>query len=252
MRKLIIIATLLCYVMFAFGQKSKDELMVVYLKDGSMIEGFITEWNNGEALKLTSRNGKMSYNFPADKIEKVQQRSLISMMSEVPYSFNETGTYLAWRGQGIIGNDGSRANEIPGYGFSFLAGYRIHRLIGVGVGVGYDKFIDDSSEAVIPVFTEISGYAIPKNTSLFYSLAVGYSFAKRDTDNALLTEAEGGLLVYPAIGLRFGRNKIKYTIDLGYKFQNASFTYLDPWNGSTSSEQNLRYKRLTLRFGIMI
>ncbi len=252
MKKIVLTTAILLSALLVYSQNQKDDLMVVYLKDGSMIEGYISEWTYGEALTLVSQNGKASYVFPADKIEKVQQRSLIAVMSETPYTFNESGTYFTWRGQGIVGNDGSRANEIPGYGFSFLTGYRLNRFAGLGIGVGYDKYIDDSSEAVIPVFAEISGYAIPKNTSLSYSLAVGYSFAKTDDDNTRLVNAEGGLLVYPAIGLRFGKNRLKYTIDLGYKFQNASFTYLDPWIGSTRSEQNLRYKRLTLRFGVMI
>lgn len=249
MKKILFSIALLLAALVASGQTNKDELMVVYLKDGSIIEGYISEWNYGETLRLKSKSGGISYVFPADKIEKVQQKSLMEIGNE--YTFNESGKYFAWRGQGIIGNEGTRANETPGYGFSFLAGYRLNRFVGLGVGVGYDKYIDDTSEELIPVFAEFSGYALAKNTSLSYSLALGYSFAQADPDNRVIN-AEGGLLIYPSIGLRFGRGPVKYTIDLGYKFQDATFTYLDPWNGSTRYEQDLKYKRLTLRFGIMI
>ena len=251
MKKILFSISLILLALAGYSQSDQEELMVVYMKDGSVVEGYISDWNYGEELKMTSKSGKITYVFPADKIEKVQQRSLTMINNGREYSFKESGQYFAWRGQGIVGNEGTRGNETPGYGFSFLAGYRLNRFVGMGIGVGYDKYIDDTSEELIPVFAEFSGYAIPNNTSLSYSLAVGYSFAQSDPENRLIN-AEGGMLIYPSIGVRFGSGPVKYTIDLGYKFQDATFTYLDPWNGSTRSEQDLKYKRLTLRFGIMI
>jgi len=229
---------------------TNEDLMVVYLKDGSKIEGYVTKWDYKTTLFLKTKGGSI-YEFPADKVDKVVQRSLIDVTSGSTYTFNESGLYFAWRGQGIIGNDGARQKETPGYGFSFLAGYRLNRFIGAGIGVGYDKFVNDTSEEVIPIFAEISGFGIPKNTSVSYSLGIGYSIA-RDNFDAGIVEAKGGLLVYPAIGLRFGEGKLKYTIDLGYKFQNASFTFRNAFEASTLHEQRLTYKRLTLRFGILI
>lgn len=233
------------------AQESSEELMVVYLKDGSKIEGQIQKWDYETSLFLKTTGGSI-FEFPANKIDRVVQKSLIDInnSSEV-YSFKESGQYYQWRGQALVGNEGFRANDTPGYGFSFLAGYRLNRLIGAGIGIGYDKFIDDSGEEVIPIFAEFSGYAIPKTTSFSYSLGIGYSVARENQDYGIIA-AKGGLLIYPAVGVRFGGGKVKYTMDLGYKFQKASFTYLNPGDGQTRSEQRLTYKRLTLRFGILI
>lgn len=246
--------TSLVLILFSFaamqGQDQQTELMVVYLKDGSKVQGFIQKWDYETKLYLKTEAGSI-FEFPSASIDKVVQKSLINIESGQSYTFNETGLYYAWRAQGLIGNSGERYNETPGYGFSFLAGYRYNRFLGLGIGVGYDKLVDDSGEEVIPVFAELSGYIQPVNTSVSYSLGLGYSFAQNNRDFSI-TNASGGLLIYPAIGLRFGGGKVKYTMDIGYKFQKATFTYLDLWDGQTTHEQRLTYKRLTLRFGILI
>lgn len=252
MIKYIILITLfLAPLTAAWTQiETSEDLMVVYLKDGSQIEGYVTKWDYQTSLFMKTTGGSI-FEFPADKIDKVVQRSLVNINSGPSYTFNESGQYYSWRVQGIIGNDGARQKETPGYGFSFLAGYRLNRFLGAGIGIGYDKFVNDTAEEVIPVFAEISGFGIPKNTSVSYSLGIGYSFA-RDNVEAGIVDAKGGLLIYPAVGLRFGEGKLKYTIDLGYKFQKTQFTFRNVWEGSTLHEQRLTYKRLTLRFGILI
>jgi len=232
------------------AQEADSGLMVVFLKDGSKIEGYIQKWDYETKLYLKDTSGSI-YEFPAKSIDKVVQKSLINTGSSSAYSFNEKGKYFAWRLQGLIGNNGQRFNDTPGFGFSFLAGYRTNRLFGVGIGIGYDKLVDETGEEVIPIFGEVSGYLQPENTSVYYSFAIGYSLAKENRDFGIV-DASGGLLVYPALGVRFGNGKLKYTMDIGYKFQKATFTYLDPWVSSTTHEQRLTYKRLTLRFGILI
>lgn len=232
------------------AQENDSDLMVVYLKDGSQMEGYIQKWDYETKLYLKNTSGSI-FEFPAKSVDKVVQKSLINLDSAPSYSFNENGIYYAWRMQGLIGNSGQRFSQTPGYGFSFLAGYRSTRLLGVGIGIGYDKFVDNSGEEVIPVFAEFSGYFQPVNTSLYYSLGIGYSFARENRDSGII-DGSGGLLVYPALGVRFGNGKMKYTMDVGYKFQKATFTYNNPWDGRTTHEQRLTYKRLTLRFGILI
>lgn len=253
MRKYIILFSLFLFPVCALlsQESTTEDLMVVYLKDGSKLEGYIQKWDFETKLYLKTQSGSI-YEFPADKIDKVVQRSLIEIESaQSSYTFQETGKYFHWRGQGLIGNEGQRANDTPGYGFSFLAGYRLNRFMGAGIGIGYDKFIDDSGEELIPIFAEFSGYAIPQNTSFSYSLGLGYSLARTNNDFGII-DSKGGVLVYPAVGVRFGKGTLKYTMDIGYKFQKASFTYLNQWDGRTRSEQRLLYKRLTLRFGILI
>jgi len=244
---IIVFGVMNCITVHAQDNHKEKELMIVYLKDGSTIKGTIIDWNYEEALQLRTTDG-LELTFPAKAIDKVTQASLYKVT--VPYNFKENGLYYAVRGQYIVGNDGRRAKEQGGYGFSALVGHRFNRLLGIGIGTGYDLFIDNTGERLMPIFTEVSGYLLPKNSSFSYSLAVGYSFAFTDADYNL-NEAKGGLLIYPAVGLRFGTGEMKYTVDLGYKFQNAIFTYTNPWDGTSRDRHDILYKRLTLRMGIL-
>lgn len=258
----------IAFVLFTFNQvnaqkietkrwsekSTSTEEVVVFLKSGTMFSGKVKEWKVGEQITIVTDAGN-EFTFEGDAVDKIIQMKLyeksLSLKQEIPYNFKESGIYYAIKGQFIKGNFGLRANENHGAGFSILMGTRYNRYIGVGVGVGYDSYSLDSGERVVPFFVEASGYLSPKHTTLSYGLAAGYSLAFDNLDFNII-EAKGGMMVHPHIGLRFGKRKMKYTLDLGYRFQKAAFTYRDIWDGRSRNEQRLLYKRVTLRFGVLI
>jgi hypothetical protein len=230
------------------GPISKSEA-IVYLKGGTKVRGEIKEWKYDEYILLIMPWGG-ELGFTNDQIKNVVQIGALEKQSAI-YNFKEKGMYITAKAQLISGNEGPRAKGVFGVGFSASIGHRFNRFLGIGGGIGYDKFIWESGENLIPVFAEINGFLTPTNTSLFYNLQVGYSFAQAN-DAYLLTEAKGGLLIYPSVGIRFGKEDTKMTLDLGYKFQNATFTYEDIWTRTTNSEQDVLFKRLSLRIGIYL
>jgi len=256
------------FVLFTFNQvnaqkkgtqswsdlSTNKEEVVVYLKSGTMFSGVVKEWKIGDLITIITDAGN-EFTFKGDTIDKVLQRELyeknLGLKYGTPYNFKESGIYYSVKGHFIKGNFGSRANESHGGGFSALLGTRYNRYFGVGIGVGYDSYAFDSGERVVPFFTEVSGYLSPKHTTLSYGLAAGYSLAFNNEDFNII-QAKGGLMVHPNIGIRFGKKDVKYTIDLGYRFQKAVFTYRDVWDGRARNEQRLLYKRVTLRFGVLI
>ena len=233
-------------------EQQKDEV-VVYLKSGTMFSGAVKEWKIGETITIVTDSGN-EYTFSGETVDKVIQLKLyeksMNMKFDTPYNFKESGLYYSFKGHFINGNFGDRQNENHGLGISVLVGKRFNRLLGVGVGAGYDAYILDSGERVLPIFAEVSGYISPKHTTLAYGLAAGYSLAFNNEDYNII-DAKGGLMVHPNIGIRFGKKKLKYTLDLGYRFQKAEFTYRDAWNARSRYEQRLLYKRVTLRFGVL-
>ncbi len=235
------------------GKSEIKEEVVVYLKSGTIFSGYVKEWKVGELITIVTDAGG-EYTFKGDTIEKVLQMKLyeksMNTKFETPYNFKESGTYYAIKGSFIKGNTGDRANENPGLGISALVGKRFNRLVGVGVGVGYDSYILESGERVVPIFVEASGYLSPKHTTLAYGLSAGYSLAFNNQNYGII-DAKGGLMAHPTIGMRFGKRSMKYTLDLGYRFQKAEFTYRDLWDGRSRREQRLLYKRVTLRFGVL-
>ena len=231
--------------------EDQSKQVIVYLKDGSQVEGQILNWMPGLLIEIkTSWSEKVT--FRQEDIKKVIQKSTIKQGYNVPYNFNEKGVYYTLKGQMITPNPGTRANDINGIGISISAGHRFNRFLSLGAGIGWDQFIWNSGEKLIPLFAEISGFTHQNHSSLMYNLQLGYSFANEDEDY-LLSHAKGGVMIYPAIGIRFGKNEnIKYIFDIGYKFQKAEYHYDDTWEWGRRSEQNVLYKRLTLRFGLLL
>lgn len=235
-----------------------SEEVVVYMKSGTMFSGEVKEWKIGEYITIITDAGS-EYTFKGDSIDKVIQMKLyeqsIAEKIKTPYNFKETGIYYSIKHHFIRGNLGDRANESIedgtfGMGISALVGKRFHRLLGVGLGVGYDSYILNSGERVMPIFAEATGFLSPRHTTLSYGLAAGYSLAFNN-EGYNIVDAKGGLMVHPHIGFRFGKGKVKYTLDGGYRFQKAEFTYRDAWDGRSRNEERLLYKRITFRFGVL-
>lgn len=233
--------------------QNKDEVVVV-LKSGTTFSGEVKVWKVGEEITIVSEAGN-EYTFQSELIEKIMERKYFEKTLfhdyKAPYNFKEEGLYYAVKASFIAGNFGNRQNENNGAGGSILVGKRYNRWLGVGVGAGYDSYVVDFGESVLPIFAELTGYFTPTNTSLSYGLAAGYSFAFSNEDKNII-DAKGGLMVHPHLGIRFGKNKLKYTLDLGYKFQKAAFTFRNAWDLRSRFEQRLLYKRVTLRFGVLI
>lgn len=238
--------------------KGQSEEVVVYMKSGTMFSGVVKEWKIDEYITIVTEAGN-EYTFRGDTVDKVIQMKLykqsIGEKNSIPYNFKESGIYYSIKHHFIRGNLGDRAHESLedgtfGMGISALVGHRFNRLLGVGLGVGYDAYILNSGERVMPIFAEATGYLSPKHTTLSYGLAAGYSLAFNNEDYNIV-DAKGGLMVHPTIGIRFGKRNVKYTFDTGYRFQKAEFTYRDAWDGRSRNEERLLYKRITFRFGVL-
>lgn len=225
------------------GQDVADNKVIVILENGSRFEANLVEWDQENNVIRLEAFGSI-VEFSNDEVKSIVQKNLTKIE---PYTFKEEGNYYQLRVNLISGNPGNRSNFQPGIGVSLSAGKRFNRLLSLGAGVSFDEYIVGTSENILSTFGEISGYLNPHNLSLSYSLAAGYGFAFKD-EEANLTSAKGGMMVYPALGLRWGKNHLKWTFDVGYKFQDANWVYE---NWGTISDQNILYRRLTLRTGVM-
>ncbi len=225
------------------GQDETRNRVIVNLENGSQFEANLLEWNQETNMIKLEAFGSI-VEFSNEDIKSIVQKSIGEIE---PYNFKEKGNYYHLRINKITGNPGRRSELIPGIGISFSSGKRINRLLSLGVGISYDDYVIGSSENILSSFAEVSGYFNPHNLSLSYGLAAGYGFAFKNEDSNLM-EAQGGWMAYPSIGLRWGKKHLKWTFDIGYKFQRANWHY-EWWD--TRSEQRILYRRLTLRTGVM-
>ena len=259
--------TILLLLSFAFvtvnAQEAKmpNTIDVIYLKDGSIFRGTIQEYIPKEKLIIKSLTGAI-LTFNGNKVKYVRQEILddaghiVSPRFKLKkeYAFKEKGKYFVFAASSLGGTSAwfNQEEIIVGASFSGIAGYQLNRFLGAGLGAGIDYYYVFAGETVYPLFVELRGYLQKKNVSPYYSVAGGYSFAFKN-DNRDVISAVGGFMFHPTIGLRFGgSSNTNFLLDIGTKFQKASFTRRRNWGGPNDSiRQNMKYKRFTIRAGII-
>lgn len=241
---------ILLLLVFAFangseiiGQEKQDGEVVIFLENGSQFQAKIVEWDPAKDVVKVEAFGNI-IEFRNSDIKKIVQSDL--QFGQL-YNFKEEGLFFHFRANLISGNSGSRSSLEPGIGISAAAGKRFNRKLSIALGISFDEYINRTSENILATFGEVSGYVSPDNLSLSYSLAAGYGFAFKDEEIGLM-DAKGGWMIYPAVGFRWGKNHLKWTLDFGYKFQKANWVY-ENWD--TISDQRILYRRLTIRTGVM-
>lgn len=252
MNRIIISVLCLFTSVIFYAQENKEideeQRATIYLKTGSELEVTILDWDDELGIKVITIWGQEMF-FPADKIKKVKSLSRRSFQSH--YVFKEKGIYYSMGAGLITGNNGTRNNESNGYTLSFSSGYRFNRLLSLGLGTSVDQFAHGSGQRMHPIFLEFRSYLMPRNSTFVFNLQTGYSLAYKN-ENKGITDAKGGLFIYPSLGMSFGGSESKYFIDLGYKFQDATWTYSNPWELRNQTEVRLDYQRFVLRFGIVL
>ncbi len=245
------------------ASSDKEELTdVVYLKDGSVLKGLIVNYEQGATLKFRLQNGEEIVIIDSEIARIVQDvrepkansyDELINGQAkakpkEQVYNFKERGFYNAT----MLGSLNTRSGNEYKMGLSFhnVSGFQFSRWLGIGLGVGIETYGTDDDEVIYPVFAEFRGYFNKKIKAPYYTLSAGYGFMTTNKKE-FITEARGGWMLHPAIGLRFNAKKrSNLTADIGYKFQKAYFRRDFTFNGDIEIRDVL-YQRLIIRVGLL-
>ncbi len=121
---------------------------------------------------------------------------------------------------------------------------------GYGGGLSYDAYDPARGEVMLNLHARYRYLYNRRHLAWYGLLDAGYGLGLRNP-NLQVTAAGSGWLLHPAIGLRLGgKADYNFTFDLGYRFQEASFTQRLPFSGDLEIRQ-LTYQRLCLRAGII-
>ncbi|MCB0636808.1 MAG: hypothetical protein KDC54_09345, partial [Lewinella sp.] len=143
----------------------------------------------------------------------------------------------------------SRRNAV-GFNVQYVAGFQFNRLLGLGAGVSYDGYNLQDGESVVSFFAHYRGYLTRSIVAPYLSLYTGYGLALRNASQGI-TEAKGGLMIHPELGFRLGANdRTNFTVGLGYRFQQASYTQVFEFNGDIQY-RDITYKRLMFSMGLI-
>jgi len=252
MKQSIILAFLILVGFQSIAQNvelPKDEKQaIVYLKGGTQLEVTIIEWDLEKGVTAITLWGQEIF-FSNERIVKVKSYSNNANWN--PYKFREKGVYYALYAGLITSNHGGRLNESNGYTISFSSGYRFNRFFSVGLGTGIDQYAHQSGERVHPIFVDLRSFLFANNTTIVVNLQAGYSLAFNN-ENKGIVDSQGGFMFYPNIGLSFGGSETKYSFDIGYKFQQADWTYGNQRDLRNRTEYRMNYQRFVMRFGFVL
>lgn len=223
----------------------------VYLNNGSIFVGKIIYYQPNDTLKVEIVNGQIAQFLP-QQIKKIVMHEVLveqtkSSRSEKPYNFKERGLYDALSVDINLGRSASQTHR--GIGCQNVVGYQFNRLVGSGIGVGYDSYYLNNGESnVLSVFGEYRGYLSKRNTSEYWTFAAGYG-QPLSNKNESLTNLKGSFMVQPTIGFRFGASRrYNFFADLGFRLQQIRFENNQSW---ADNHYTVTYRRWILRGGIL-
>ena len=230
-------------VSMALNAQSLETVDLIKTKAGSVWKGTITEITDDGYYLVQTLSG-LELRLHESSILTVRQMWTNGLRPKKEYKFAESGIYHA------IGFGMNASSFAPGLGLTYAIGYRFKPVIGVGIGTGLQGYDIGWGKNVIPVFAEARGYFLRKKTSPYYAVRGGYGFGLRNQLNGI-TEASGGVMFNPEVGVRFGGgSEVSYFMGVGVLLQKASFTQNWEWEQGTNTE-NYTFRRLELKFGIV-
>ena len=243
----------------------KEQQDVIFLKNGSIINGKIIEIKVNESIKIVNNCGD-TWVINQTDIERVEKREVMVKSKKIkdtlsiPKSYKHSGFYSGIQMAFLKGT--MEDTPLPNLSLVFTGGYQFSWGLNLGAGIG----IDLMEESYLPVVLDLKYVFRDSKVSPYFYINGGYTFALQDPHyendyiyydysssiyptyyNREIT-AHGGIVLNPGMGFKFNiTEKNAFIINLGYKFMQVNQTYTD-WNGQ-EIDRLLKYNRLVLGIG---
>ena len=145
--------------------------------------------------------------------------------------------------------DQARKAIIPS--FQTVAGIRLGKHFGIGLGAGVEPF----EYVAFPVFISGSYFLSDKKTAPYFAAKAGYAFANSHKKlNYYYSYGEfdnkGGLMLNPEVGLRIKMPYFDMTLSGGYRFQRLESS-ISQEGSSYTYKRRVDYQRVSFALGIM-
>ncbi len=236
--------------------ESYDE---VYLKDGSIIRGEITDIEQDEYVEITS--GDREFRFTYDEIERTRSgvrdsanelynyepepRQIVDPATLVVEGWSNTTYFSVAYGKSLIDESGA------GPGIHNVTINQLSPKVGLGFGVGIDSYLGSRGETIFPIYGVYRMYPLPKHREYYLDAGLGYGFAFKN-DNKDIINARGGIFATPAVGFRSSsKDGTSLNIEVGYRIQNAYFEEQGEFTENDLQIRDVNYRRVVFRIGLM-
>jgi hypothetical protein len=235
MNKVVILFSSLFIAINSFAQNND----VVYLKNGSIIKGKISEIKPDDYVKLQTYDGSL-WVFKNSDIEKYEKAD----MQKEDEKENIKKKFFKVDIGFIIGNNVDNKTKAP---LSLLAVYSlpVHKILNAGICIGFEFY----QVTYMPVLLDLQLKPGTRGTS--FTIQAGYTIPvkKNGSIDAIKYNFESGFLINPAINYTFPANQgTAFTISVGYRYQKTSEKQLDRYYNDDYRLKE-EFNRLVLRFG---
>ena len=209
-KRCLALIAFLFVTIFSFAQSNLQD--VVYLKNGSIIRGVITELSPNQPVKIETADRNV-FVFQWEEIERITKEPSPNQRS-VTASRNSTGLQRGYKG---IAELGSMAGDGVGAKVLIINGYQFNPHFSLGIGTGlmvYEGWVG------IPLFADFRVNFIDKRVSPYFSAGIGYN---------IVGDGLGTLInLTPGVTFKVGRNKNAINVGLGYEALEVQSEYY--WN----------------------
>jgi hypothetical protein len=214
---------------------------VIYLNDGSILRGRITERHTDSLLKVQIDGGSIFALNPSDIDSIKEEKRFQNSRNTLPGYYNQTGFTI------VTGGDQSYPYYRDPLYVSFYSvhGYRFSDRIMTGGGAAMDL----NSYLLLQFFADLRWEALKQSASPFAYVQGGYGLPLRPAGFNYVKETKGGLMWSAGAGMRFFfRRQGSFLLSMGYKKTEINEIVLYP----LASEQKFHYifNRLCLNFGL--
>ena len=215
-----------CFSAFAQGDTSTTRITRdrIYLKDGFVILGVITDRDSSGTVKIQSGNKEFIYH--SAEIKKIEKEKPVKLSKPQIYGFKKKG-YIGTLEAGFTYITPSDQNyAIPMASLHFINSMQESPLFSMGAGVGVE--FSGKDFYTVPLFADFRLNFTRKKSSPFAEIAIGYAgiIAKMPVVDGLAFKYLSSFLFSPSLGWRFHINsKFAATIAASYKLYGVDINY---------------------------
>lgn len=206
---------------------------VLYLKNGSVIRGMITEQVLNESIKIQTKDRNVFVFSMAEILKITKEEIVVTKKKREPLTkdnIKKRGfiniTEITF-GRDVLDNGSSEALEDypdpeiqPSAGIQTVNGFLFNPHFSAGIGIGFHGY---SELAFVPFFADVRVNLIKGPVAPFFSAGAGYSFTAKEVYGLNYDRKYfGGIYFNPAMGIKFNtRKNMALTFSLGYRQQEA-------------------------------
>jgi len=236
MKRILTILLVLAYCLPASSQKTCD---AVYVNNGSIIRGEITEQNDTLVRIMTCCGNEFA--FRKNEILRITVEKCVTTKARITRK-----GYMNFTSMGALIGSTENDKSAP---FSVLMdhNYRFNKNIALGGVIGFEQL----NESVLPLGANLKLFLPAGSTDFYIGSTAGYSFSLGKPADIAIKKATGGFMFSTEIGIIIPVSAgSAISIAIGYRYNELHYDLNNWYMGDY--KQNNTYNRLMIRFGISI